>query len=230
MALDPNMMQWISMLVYDELQKCCEELSLNGEDRKLYDICLVDLRNYLSYLDRNCQKLESESPELKIEREELGDILSVVITNRLYGLHDDMKSTIEVKEFIHWWVKWWFKKWQERTQVIFKDQPSKFNVDSIVPNPFNGVERDELMQATRDKLIQCGEICCSSILAEAVFKKDMQASDKRDWSIQDKINLVSRLQREAREMSYTHGVLVFIKPDKRYGLREWRDDNANKIV
>jgi hypothetical protein len=82
-----------------------------------------------------------------------------------------------------------------------------------------------------DKLIQYGEICCSSILAEALFKKDIQASQKTEWTTQEKINLISRLQREAREITFTHGVLVFIKPDRSYGLREWRDSgNANKII
>jgi hypothetical protein len=46
----------------------------------------------------------------------------------------------------------------------------------------------------------------------------------------DKINLIAQLKREAKQISYTHGTLIFIKPDKQFFLREWRDSNANRVV
>jgi hypothetical protein len=208
-------------------------MSLNGEDRKVYEICMQDFRNYLLYLERNHQKLDnSSSPELVLNGEVIGEVISISITNRLFGLHQDLGSTKEITEFIHWWMQWWWRKWQQRTQVVFKPSQHQFNVSlPLESNPFTAKERDEFLQIMTDKLIQYGEICCSSILAEALFKKDIQASQKTEWTTQEKINLISRLQREAREITFTHGVLVFIKPDRSYGLREWRDSgNANKII
>jgi len=221
MALDPNMMRWVSMIVYDELQKCCDSLSLNGEDRKVYEICMQDFRNYLLYLKRNYQKLDnSSSPELTLHEE----IYSVSITSQ------QLEGTKEISEFVHWWVCWWWRKWQERTKVVFKPLPHQFNANlPFAPNPFTEDERTNYIEIMTDKLIQYGEICCSGILADALFKKDVQANQKTEWTTQDKINFIPRLQREAREMTYTHGVLVFIKLDKSYGLREFRDSDSNII-
>lgn len=241
MTLNPNMMQWVSMLIYDELQKNCGMLSLNGEDRKIYTICMEDFRNYIAYLDRH-HPIESKpqasqpSNEVSFITEEranniIDEFLTIMITNRLYGLHTDLENTREITEFVHSWVKVWFKKWQQRTKIVFKEIPKMLNGDlPLNSNQFSKEEYDDLKQAVTDKLIQYGEICCSDILADALLKKDIQASQKKEWSMQDKLNLIPRVQREAREMSYTHGPLVFIRPNKGYGLREWRDDNASQIM
>jgi hypothetical protein len=222
------------MIVYDELQKCCDMMALNGEDRKVYDICMQDLRNYLSYLERNRPKI-GEPSNPKLETQDLGELLTTAITNDLYGLspvlHNDLENTKEIAEFTHWWVKWWFRKWQDRTKIIFKQEHHQFDADSpLTSTCFTNEEQHDFKQIIIDKLIQYGEICCTDILANALFKKDIQTSQKPEWTTQDKVNLIPKLQRLAKEMSYTHGALVFIKPNKGYGLREWRDDNANKII
>jgi hypothetical protein len=81
-------------------------MSLNGEDRKVYEICMQDFRNYLLYLERNHQKLDnSSSPELVLNGEVIGEVISISITNRLFGLHQDLGSTKEITEFIHWWMQ-----------------------------------------------------------------------------------------------------------------------------
>jgi hypothetical protein len=81
------------------------------------------------------------------------------------------------------------------------------------------------------QLIKYGEISCTQILADNLLKKAID--DMRGKELQDKIGLISKLQRQVKEISYTHGPLVFIKPDENYfKLREWRDDNfaGNKII
>jgi hypothetical protein len=242
MTLSPDMTFWINTLIFNELDKICPSLSLNGEDRKVYEICIQDFRNYIGYLERNHQKLdESENQELKIHQGEhsfaevrdLEDVLSILITNRLYGLHEDLQGTKEIAEFIHVWVQWWWRKWQERTKILFNEKDIPVHITGTALNLsmiFTPEEYKELMQTVTDKLIQYGEICCGEIIADGLLKKDIQTNQKTEWSVQDKIQFIPRVQREAREMSFTHGPLVFIKPKKGYGLREWRDDGANKIV
>lgn len=232
MAISPDMSFWINRVIFNKLADICPTLSLNGEDRKVYEICIQDFRNYLVYVERNWIKIdETPNEEMAIniistfggaERE----IFSVIT-----GLEQNLKSTREVTEFVDCWVQMWWQKWQIRVKLIFKDEPNKFNVDSsILPNNFTVEEHRDLLQIMIDKLIQYGEICCTNVIAESLFKKEVQASQRTEWSMQDKIQFIPRLQRLAREICYTHGPLVFIKPNKGYGLREWRDDNANKIV
>jgi hypothetical protein len=206
-------------------------MNLNGEDRKIYEICMQDFRNYLRFLERNHFKLdELEQPE-KVPSST--QIISTILEENAWqisNLSNNLKDTNEIIEFIECWINAWWRKWQQRTKVIFKQLPHQINADlPFAPNPFTEDERTNYIEIMTDKLIQYGEICCSSILAEALFKKDVQASQKIEWNIQEKINFIQRLQREAREITYTHGVLVFIKPDKSYGLREFRDSDSNII-
>lgn len=233
MALSTDMIFWINALIFNNLDEICPLLNLTGEDRKVYEICIGDFKNYANYLDRNHMKVDKQvssnfpfSQQVVIE-----EIISIFARNQ-NELIQNIQDTKEVEEFVHSWVKLWWKKWQYRTKIIFKEQPNSFDAKAHpVLDNFAKEEISELICIVTDKLIQYGEICCVNIIADALVKKDIQAVQKSEWTTQDKLNLIPRLQREAREMSYTHGPLVFIKANKEYGLREWRDNsNANKIV
>lgn len=231
MALNQDMTFWINTLIFNKLDEICPLLSLNGEDRKVYDICKQDFQNYIRYLDDNHLKVEDgplPTPTSPIE-----EVISIMFGG--IGLTQNLESTKEITEFVDMWVHWWFRKWIQRTKIILneKDLPlDSSKTTSFLPNIFSGEERQELIKALTDKLIQYGEICCTQIIADAMFKKIIEAAsatNKREWTIQDKLNFLCKLQREARQISYTHGPLVFVRPDNYYKLREYRDD-SNKIV
>lgn len=232
MALSADMRFWINALIFNNLDDICPLLSLTGEDRKVYEICIEDFKNYVDYLDRNHIRVDKQvSPDfLPSQQAVIEEIISIITKNS--GFIQNLQDTKEVEEFVHSWVRLWWKKWQYRTKIVFKQEPHMINVDAhLTSNDFTGEEINELTCIVIDKLIQYGEICCANIIANALIKKDIQAAQKSEWTTQDKLNLIPRLQREAKEMSYTHGPLVFIKANKEYGLREWRDDGTtNKIV
>jgi hypothetical protein len=235
MALSADMSYWINSLIFNKLGDICPMISLNGEDRKVYEMCVKDFKDYLTYLEVNRMKVDN-SQTLEYTGE-IPQIVADEFVQAVLGIHEEiqnkLKDSKEMAEFVNVWVQWWWRKWQERTKVIFGEMPKgRIGIGTPFPSgEFTAEEREDIQRATIDKLIQYGEICCPSILADALFRKEVQASERTEWKMQDKINLISRLQRCAREMSYTHGPLVFIKPSKEFwGLREWRDDNANKVI
>jgi len=232
MALSADMIFWINSLIFNKLDDICPLLSLNGEDRKVYEICIEDFKNYANYLDRNHMKVDKQTSQEFLPSQQIiiEEIISIIVENSS-SLTQNLQDTKEVEEFVHAWVQMWWKKWQYRTKIIFKEPPNMFNAGvRFNSDNFTREEIGELTHIVIDKLIQYGEICCATIIADALIKKDIQAAQKPEWTTQDKLNLIPRLQREAREMSYTHGPLVFIRANKGYGLREWRDGNANRII
>jgi hypothetical protein len=230
MAIDANMGYWINTLIFNKLADICPSLSLNGSDRRVYDICIKDFKNYIFYLERNHMRLENIGTQIS----PLDEIVSVMMGDIGGGpLIQNLESTKEVAEFVDMWVKWWFRKWVQRTKIILneKEMPKLVKPISLDSCPFTAEEKADLMAALTDKLIQFGEICCTQIIADSLLSKAIESSGKKDWKIEEKINFISRLQRDAREISYTHGALVFIKANSDYyKLREWRDNNANQII
>jgi hypothetical protein len=228
MAITPDMTFWINTLVLNKLKDVCSSLDLNGSDRKVYDVCIRDLRNYMVYLQRNYLKIE-EDPQNMLTN----PFISMAITENGV-LYQNLQTTKEVAEFIDMWVKMWWKKWLERTKIIISnDQLPKNSLHiggggspSVTLSP---EETDELLGVTIMKLIQFGEICCTQIIAENLLKKAVE--DLKGKELPDKLRLISKLQRQAKDISYVHGTLVFIKPDENYfKLREWRDGfTGNRI-
>lgn len=229
MALDANMGFWINTLIFNKLADICPTLSLNGSDRKVYDICIKDFKNYIIYLERNHMKLE----DIASQTSPLDEIVSIMMGDIDGGsLVQNLKGTKEMVEFVDMWVKWWFRKWVQRTKIILnnKDVPTLIKAVSLTNSPFTAEEKEDFFGTLTDKLIQYGEICCTQIIAESLFQKAVESSQKKEWKLEEKVNFISKLQRDAREISYTHGPLVFIRPDNYFRLGEWRNDDANKIV
>lgn len=229
MTLDPNMSGWISMKIYDELSKCCGMLCLDGADRRIYELCMKDFWDYMGYLKRN---------HIKVENEDLQNqpIIEFQIQQDAFGytrIHTEIKgiNSKEVDEFVHMYVQQWWKKYHERTKIVFNvDEKLQLLMDMKPSCDFTEIECREILGTLTDHYIKYGEICCPSILADQLFKRTVKADTRKTWTVSDKINLIAQLKREAKQISYTHGTLIFIKPDKQFFLREWRDSNANRVV
>jgi hypothetical protein len=222
---------WIQSIIREKLQDICPTLDLDGEDRKVFQLCLQDFTNYVAYLNKTYMQVDTAPLQQSLGGQESPltevDVLFILVSG-------DASTTLkqrnvldrnEVLEFIDIWIKMWWKKWLQRTKVIFNDKDMPKNPVAAGPLPVGGFgkeESDELKKACAEKLIQYGEICCTNILADALFKKAI--AEKPSWKLEDKLALISRLQREAKIISYTHGPLVFIRPDNYFKLREWRND------
>lgn len=219
---------WISLLIMDELQKIEPALNLQREDQRLLQICCADFRNYSDYLGRTSVASEDSMPS--------DAVVEINLTTGDCHIEED-KETEKIVEFIQMWVKGWWRKYKERVQVtIMKSPPfelSKTRQKGIrMMYKFTGEEISDINKAIIQALIKNGEICCTEILADSLFKSVLgRYSEKIKWTQEKKLNFMASVIREAKRMSYVHGPLVFIKPDKKYyELREFRDDNATSVV
>lgn len=202
---------WISLLIMNELKRIEPSLNLQREDKRLLQICCADFRNYSDYL--------------------------VNLTIGDYHVEED-KEMEKIVEFIQMWVKGWWKKYKERVKVTIMKSPrfeaSKTRQKGIkMMYKFTEKEISDINKAVIQTLIKNGEVCCTEILADSIFKGVLgRYSEKMEWTQEKKLNLMASIIREAKRMSYVHGPLVFIKPDKKYyELREFRDDNnATSLV
>lgn len=227
--ITPNMDVWVNTLIGNKLKELCPQLELNTQDQKLFQVCVRDFRNYTVYLQQSHLKVEPEE-----QNPFEGASYSMVITSQ--GIfYQSLQTTKEMAEFIDMWIKMWWKKWQQRTKIIFSDKDLPKNVipptNGAQPTALSPEEREELLGVTIKKLIQYGEISCTQILGEKLLQKAVE--DMRGKELGDKVNLISKLQRQAREISYAHGSLIYIKADQNYfKVREWRNDNfgSNRIA
>lgn len=225
MALDPNMSRWVNLIVLDELAKCSDSMNLNGSDRKVFELCSKDFNDYLTFMD-TLMEVEPLEPDMILNGEVIGSVIAISINPYALTLIKGQTNTQEVVEFIHMWVQWWWRKYQLRVKVVFDFPKENPVVTRSTLEQFTNEELNDIIVNTRNTLIKYGEICCSQILADNLFKHAVQKCQKTKWTTNDKINLITELNREAKRVAYTHGPIIFIRPDKNFlRLREYRDDN-----
>lgn len=204
----------------------CSTLNLNGEDRRIFEICCKDFKNYMLYLKDSYKKIdENTTQELPPET-----LVSILIGD-IGGVYQSLQSTKEVSEFLDAWIGWWWRKWQQRTKIVFNKEDmhkSVISADINIAINLSLEERDELTRIMTNTLIKYGEISCTQIIADALIKKTVE--DMKTSKMEDKLQLISKLQRQAREVSYTHGALVFLTLDNYFKLREWRNTNSNNVI
>lgn len=233
-TIDSNMI-WINTLIFNKLSDICPTLKLRVEDRRVLDTCCRDFRNYLNYINTNHLKIDNSSiQEVPQEDASLAPFFAIIMNE----LHQTLQDIAEVSEFLNVWVSWWWRKWIQRTKIILNVTDVPKNSISVgggsLTNSLSSEERGELTKIVIDKLIQYGEISCTEIISDSLIKKAVE--DMKNVTIENKIQLISKLQRQVKMISYTHGVLVFIRPDNYFKVAEWRNDGttpsspSNKIV
>lgn len=211
----------------DGLKKIEPSLELQGRDQRLLHICCADFKNYSDYLEENSMNSEGIMPS--------SVAMEVDLTTGDYRVEEN-DETEEIVEFVQMWVKGWRKKYLERVQITVKKFPSFKSSKTRergarMMSNFSKEEIDGIKKAIVRTLIKNGEICCTDILTDASFKAVLgRYSKEGEWTPEKKLNFMSSIIREVKRMSHTRGVLVFIKPDKRYyELREFRDDSPQPL-
>jgi len=201
------MMSWTDILIQETLQELEPTLDLNGVDIRLYQICLEDFKSYLKWLIKESKKNGNG-------------------INTFSG-----EESKEACEFIKIWVGLWWKKYKERVKLQLQSPipPDNLLLQGINYLKFFTIEEQVgIVEMVTEEFIKNGEICCSKILADSLFKRILgRYSPSKVWTKADKINLVTQLKGEARRIARVHGCLVFIRIDKRYyRLREFRDNGG----
>ena len=223
---------WIRLLIMNELKKIEPSLDLLKFDKRILEICTIDFKNYVDYLrEVSVTKIPptfADSVEVQIDIH-TGEF-------KLVNLSDELEET---SEFITVWTKWWWKKYKERVKLtittsrqhVWEKAMELQKEGSKISWKLSEKERKEIIKAMINTLIKNGEICCSKIIAESLFKITLTKRTIKEWNQEAKINLMVALMKDVKRMSRTHGPLVFIKTDKKYyRLREFRDDGTPKSI
>jgi hypothetical protein len=133
---------------------------------------------------------------------------------------------IYVKQFVHMW----WKKWMERVKITFT-QP-KNAVDAMQapqPEQFTPQERHEILNGVINQLFKLGECCCPSLMANNLFTMYLKQNGNKQWTLAEKINLRTTLIKQAKQMAYTSGPLIWMRPNIKKlntNLGEFRNDDA----
>jgi hypothetical protein len=184
----------------------------SGIDKLVYSMCITDFNIYVTYIKRTHMNINSTDT-----------IFQYFDAETLYFNIQDMENN---KHFIEAWTEWWFNKYKQRVKLIFtQDIPSSIQLNNNILSKFSSQEINEIKEAMRFKLIEKGDICGSMIIVDSMFIKILsQYSDKIDWNISAKLNILNVMLREMHKMALTKGPLIFIKPTKQvYGIKDYRD-------
>lgn len=219
---------WTNLLIMGELKKIEPSLDLQGGDHKLLRICCDDFKNYSDYLEVTSVNSEGIMPS--------GVAVEMDLATGDYHV-EETEETAKIVEFLMIWVKGWWKKYKIRVQVTIVEsprcKPSKTRQKgTMMMSKFSEDEINDIKKAIVQTLIKSGEICCTDILADSLFKSVLGRYSEKvvEWTQEKKLNFMASVLREAKRVSYTHGPLIFIKPDKKcYELREFRDDTPQPL-
>jgi hypothetical protein len=198
-------MNFVEMLLSDELKNINSALDLFGSDRKVLQIACQDLINYLKV---HWNLVGKEANECDI-------------VDKLEGYFN--KNSNELEEFLDVWAKMWYRKWKERVKLLIgKENSRRWNkVTKILSNaePLwrRLPDRQEMQEVVALTLIRNGEICGTSILAENLLKMELGRNRKGYINKEEQIiNVVNNTLRKARALARSKGPLIYVKIDKNY--------------
>jgi hypothetical protein len=215
----------------------CKLLDLNPNfnfkdiDYTVYEMCKSDLGHYISYCKENQLYIDN--------KENMPDVIGVLGTDLISDLNQlinscdgfQLSDIEEDRKAVESWVEWWYNQYLKRVKITFTDvPPATLSSENKIISQFNNTELNEIKELMNFKLIKNGEIVGINILTNALLNRIMsQYSDKIEWNIGIKLQLVNTLLRETGKLANTSGALIFIRPIKKtYGLREFREDGAIK--
>jgi len=178
---------WVQTIIPDILRE--------KMDPKLYSqataqLCYQDFQSFIRFIDKpGCDSKTRE----KFNIAAFGDVN-------------------EVREAIGVFIGTWLKKFIERVREV--PEPPKKNPHVTLgeqrKKQFSERELSEVMDEVIRELVQNGEICATQLLAKNLLEGTLGYGSKQALSFEEKISLVEKLKRKARELSRTHGPLIFM--------------------
>lgn len=215
----------------DELLKLCPTLDFAKDDVNVFKMCMGDMQDYTDFLHENYVEVEPESQDVLHNGAVIG---SVMDDDFSFSLGIPMYKNIadDIEGFTRMFTRLWWKKYQSRVKIVFELPPHATDANAPIDAPaFTPEETKDIIKSIRRKFMQCGEICCTQPMANNLLAVQIKNARRKEWQLQDKINLRTTLVRIAKEVSYSHGVLLFIKPNikgTKSSMNEFRNDDAAK--
>jgi len=219
---------WTNMIIQKNLEETEPLMDLKKEDAKVLQLCINDFWDYVNFINRNFIEVEPEVSEVNGTKVAFDDQ-----RGEIYISFKTSLSIEETEQCIKVFVKAWWFKYKQRIKLSFEEL--KLNSElltgkAVMDKNFTSEEIFNITNAVTDHLIKYGEYCCPKIIAESIIPRIIGQFNKTKWILEDKINLISKLKKEAHNIAYTHGTLIFMKVDvKMYGLRDYRDDGSHAL-
>lgn len=203
------------------------DLDLDNTERTIYVTCKEDIYLYLKYLVNN--NLTSE----KIFIDYLTKYaLHKALDGTLYFITKDdakyiKKHERKIREFMRLFVNEWWRKYLVRTKIILNKDEEKIKRTAMdktnsvfLEEIFTNEELNEVSEYIINILLKNGERCFLNILCEQLIKARIQQTESTKKI--DKIQLMQSLGIEAKRMTYVVGPLIFVLPNLKPKVREWR--------
>jgi len=200
-------MNFIEILLSENLKNKNPMLDVFGSDRRLLQIACEDFTNFLKV---HWNLIGKEANEC-----ELVDKIEDFFNN----------NPKELEEFLEAWTGIWLKKWKERVKLLIGNEDSKRwnkvtkTLNTAEPLWRKITNRQEMQDIVISTLIKNGEVCGTSILAENLLKMELSPNEKRREYVNEEeqlLNVVNSTLRKARELTQSRGPLIFVKIDKSY--------------
>jgi hypothetical protein len=210
--------------VQNKLSDLESNFEFDGMDKMVLSMCLQDLSIYAHYIkDTHNKVFVRTSINNNIEITNPTDMFlnALIDTDLLIQDFEDDKKSIEA------WTEWWFTVYKKRVKLTFRENDIKNSPISSF-NKLTVNEIEEIKTMMKYSLIDKGEICGTTIIVDSLFNKVLSGySDKIDWGVDKKLNLLNVMLRETRKLAQVTGVLIFIRPTKQsYNLKEYRDGDG----
>lgn len=203
-------------------------------DDVIYRACCDDLFNYLVYIKENNLAYDVDF----LQAMSL-NLFNKTLMDTDIDFHIDAEKVEEyTKEgavFVDMFVKMWLKKYKQRVSVTFvkPNMPKEIgNGRNIFAVYYTVQERIELLEFICGIFIKHGELAFQKVLAENLIYIYLGRLDKpnKKWTIEEKLEAMGIIGREANRLVNVTGVLIFVTP-KFARMFEWRDfGNGQKIV
>jgi len=230
----------VSVILQDKVRqnllKVCPQLRLDGVDSPILNMCTEDLINYFYWLKRHGRYVKDEDKKKAhfFEAYYIGSF-EAVCTMQAFWDYNIREFEEEIEEFIELFVKNWWRKYKQRVKLVLEKKPPKTYEKAmgsgwaIWSKYFNYNEQREIMEKLIDTLIQYGEICGAKIIAQQTLFRFLARAKNKKWTIEEKLRICSIVSHELKRMAHIHGYLIFICPNKKAMLREWRDDSSGAM-
>jgi hypothetical protein len=179
-----------------KIQETVPSISINGADRKVFQIALQDLTNYIDYIQTQNMPIEQTSFE---------------------------ETSAEFDSFLTVWTGMWLKKWNQRFSLLIgenKQKAASKSTEEPVKCPAKIEDlacREELTQLLVYTLIQRSEISGTRIIAENILQKELQKFSSCDINTKENsFKLLNNALAKIREVAQSNGPVVLVKVEKEY--------------
>jgi hypothetical protein len=189
----------IETILAKKIKETEPSLNIEGADRKVFQVALQDLTNYISYIQNENLPIDQDTIE---------------------------ETSAEFDSFLTVWTGMWLKKWAQRFSLLIGENIPKETAQSTEKSSKSSAKledlscREELTQMVISALIKHSEISGTKIIAENVLQREIQKISTCDINTRENtLKLLNNSLNKVREIAQKTGPVVLVKVEKNYYLQ-----------